>query len=46
MKPLENIKIIDFTITHAGTHSTMLLAAFGAEVIKVEPVGGEDPGRK
>lgn len=46
MKPLENIKIIDFTITHAGTLATMLLAAFGAEVIKVEPVGGGDPGRR
>lgn len=46
MKPLENVKIIDFTITHAGTLATMLLAAFGAEVIKVEPVGAEDPGRR
>lgn len=45
MKPLENIRVIDFTITHAGTHATMLLAAFGAEVIKIEPVGGGDPGR-
>lgn len=46
MKPLENIKIIDFTITHGGPIATMLLAAFGAEVIKVEPVGGQDPARK
>lgn len=46
MKPLENVKIIDFTIAHAGTLATMLLAAFGAEVIKIESVGKGDPGRK
>ncbi|MCT4632136.1 MAG: CoA transferase [Firmicutes bacterium] len=36
MKPLEGIKVIDFTQAHAGSLGTMLLADFGAEVIKVE----------
>ncbi|MCT4565990.1 MAG: CoA transferase [Maledivibacter sp.] len=36
MRPLEGIKIIDFTQAHAGSLGTMLLADFGAEVIKIE----------
>lgn len=36
MKPLEGIRVIDFTQAHAGSLGTMLLADFGAEVIKVE----------
>ena len=45
MKPLEGIKIVDFTIAHAGTLSTMLLADQGAEVIKVENVENGELGR-
>lgn len=45
MRPLEGIKVIDFTQGHGGTLSTMLLADFGAEVIKVESVRAGEPGR-
>lgn len=33
---LEGIKILDFTEGHMGSYGTMILADFGAEVIKVE----------
>ena len=33
---LEGVKIIDFTQGHLGSYGTMLLADFGAEVIKIE----------
>lgn len=35
-KILDGIKIIDFTWGHMGSYGTMLLADFGAEVIKIE----------
>ncbi|MFC2060290.1 CaiB/BaiF CoA transferase family protein [Chloroflexota bacterium] len=34
--PLEGIRIVDFTDFIAGAYGTMLLAAYGAEVIRVE----------
>ncbi len=46
MKPLEGIKIVDFTITHGGPLATRLLADFGAEVIKIENANTGDPGRR
>lgn len=33
---LDGIRIIDFTSGHTGSYGTMLLADFGAEVIKIE----------
>lgn len=36
MKPLEGIKILDFSQLHGAAYTTMLLADLGAEVIKVE----------
>lgn len=45
MKPLEGIKVVDFTQAHAGSLTTMLLADFGAEVIKIERAGVGDLAR-
>ena len=45
MRPLEGIKVLDFTQAHAGSLSTMLLADFGAEIIKIERAGIGDLAR-
>lgn len=45
MKVLEGIKVVDFTQAHAGSLYTMLLADFGAEVIKIERPGVGDLAR-
>jgi crotonobetainyl-CoA:carnitine CoA-transferase CaiB-like acyl-CoA transferase len=39
--PLAGTFILDFTGYIAGSYSTMLLAQMGAEVVKVEPLGGD-----
>ncbi len=39
--PLEDITIIDCTMAYAGPFGTVLLADLGANVIKVEPPGGD-----
>ncbi|PPA69030.1 CaiB/BaiF CoA transferase family protein [Jeotgalibacillus proteolyticus] len=44
--PLENIRVLELGTLLAGPFSGRLLADFGAEVIKVEPPGKEDPMRK
>ena len=41
MGPLEGIKIIDLTSMVSGPMGAMILADQGAEVIKVEPVAGD-----
>lgn len=40
--PLAGIRVLDFTRFVAGSYATMLLADAGAEVVKVEPPGGEE----
>jgi formyl-CoA transferase len=41
MKPLEGLRVIDFTQAMAAPYCTMNLADMGAEVIKLEPPEGE-----
>jgi CoA:oxalate CoA-transferase len=40
-KALEGLKVVDLTSALNGPFCTMILADYGAEVIKIEPVGGE-----
>ena len=42
--PFEALRVIDLSSGQAGGITSMVLADFGADVIKVEPPGG-DPGR-
>ncbi len=41
MHPLEGLRVIDLSQIYQGPYATFLMAMAGAEVIKVEPLGGE-----
>lgn len=45
-RPLEGVKVLDFTRWQAGPHATVMLADLGAEVLKVEEPGDGDMGRQ
>ncbi len=45
MKPLENVKVIEFSTMITAAFATMMMAEQGARVIKVEPVEMGDPMR-
>jgi crotonobetainyl-CoA:carnitine CoA-transferase CaiB-like acyl-CoA transferase len=41
LRPLEGIRVVDVTSSLAGPTASQLLAALGADVVKVEPLSGD-----
>jgi crotonobetainyl-CoA:carnitine CoA-transferase CaiB-like acyl-CoA transferase len=44
-RPLEGVRVLDFTWAAAGPYATLLLGLLGAEVVKVESLRRLDPAR-
>ena len=44
--PLEGLRVVEFTHMVMGPTCGMVLADMGAEVIKVEPIEGDEPAIK
>jgi crotonobetainyl-CoA:carnitine CoA-transferase CaiB-like acyl-CoA transferase len=42
---LRGVKVVDFTHWMAGPHASLVLADFGADIIKIEPSPSGDPSR-
>jgi crotonobetainyl-CoA:carnitine CoA-transferase CaiB-like acyl-CoA transferase len=43
--PLKGVRVLDFTAVVSGPFATMFLADQGAEVLKIEPIGGDSTRR-